>query len=159
LYDPQVEWEPKIEIPKEEIHVDNEKIQLSTGSFTKEELEALFGVLPVDITFVDKDDTVRYFSHGKDRIFERSRAILGRQVQFCHPPSSVHIVEEILNDFKSGKQDEATFWINFNGKFIHIAYYAMHDAQGKYSGTLEVTQDVSQYKKLEGERRLLTYDN
>ncbi|MEW6701535.1 MAG: DUF438 domain-containing protein, partial [Bacteroidota bacterium] len=159
LFDPTVEWKPKIEIPKEEKNVDNGRVQLSTGSFTKEELEALFGALPVDITFVDKDDKVRYFSHGKERIFERSRAILGRQVQFCHPPSSVHVVEKILNDFKSGKQNEATFWINFHGKFVHIAYYAMHDAQGKYLGTLEVTQDVSQYKKLEGERRLLTYDN
>ncbi|MFC2085269.1 DUF438 domain-containing protein [Bacteroidota bacterium] len=158
LYDPPVEWTPDIEIKKEDKKIDSSRIQLSTGSFTVEELEAFFGALPVDITFVDKDDKVRYFSHGKNRIFERNRAILGREVQYCHPPSSVHIVEKILNDFKSGTQNEAVFWISFQGMYVHIAYYAVRDKDGNYLGTLEVTQDVQQFKDLEGERRLLTYD-
>lgn len=158
LYDPQVEWKPEIEIPTQQKKNEENRVQLSTGAFTIEELEAVFSSLPVDLTFVDKDDMVKYFSHGKDRIFERSRAILGRKVQFCHPPSSVHIVERILNDFRSGAQSEAKFWINFRGKYVHIAYYAVRGANGEYLGTLEVTQDINQFRKVEGERRLLAYD-
>lgn len=155
---PEVKWRPEAEVPTEKKNAEGDRIQLSTGSFSIEELEAVFSSLQVDLTFVDKDDTVRYFSHGKDRIFARNKAIIGRKVQFCHPPSSVHIVEKILNDFKSGDQDEAKFWINFQGKFVHIAYYAVRGSEGNYLGTLEVTQDVNQFKNLEGERRLLTYD-
>lgn len=158
LYDPAVEWNHNVEIKKENKQIDNKRIQLSTGSFSVVELEALFSSLPVDLTFVDKDDKVRYFSHGKDRIFERNRAILGRQVQYCHPPSSVHIVEKIIDDFRSGREDEAKFWINLKNMYVHIAYYAMRDKNKNYLGTLEVTQDVKQYRNLEGERRLLTYD-
>ena len=83
---------------------------------------------------------------------------MGRQVQYCHPPSSVHIVEKILNDFKSGKQNSAKFWINFHGKYVHIAYYAMRGEKGNYLGTLEVTQDIAEYKKVEGEKRILSYE-
>ena len=101
---------------------------------------------------------MKFFSHGKDRIFQRPKAVLGRQVQYCHPPSSVHIVNQILDDFKSGKQDAAKFWINLHGKFVHIAYYAVRDANGNYLGTAEVTQDINEYKNLEGERRILQYD-
>jgi len=107
---------------------------------------------------VDKDDTVRYYSPGKQRIFDRSRAILGRKVQYCHPPKSVHIVNQIVKDFKAGKQERARFWINLQGKLIYICYYAVRDAQGEYIGTLEVTQDLTEVRELEGERRLLMYD-
>lgn len=158
LYAPAEKWKPAIETPNAVKPADNSKINLSTGSFTAEELEALFSSLPLDLTFVDKDDNVRYFSHGKERIFERSKAILGRKVQFCHPPSSVHIVEKILNDFKSGAQDSAKFWINFKGKFVHIAYYAVRNENKEYLGTLEVTQDIAPLRALDGERRLLSYE-
>ena len=114
--------------------------------------------MPFDITFVDKDDKVKFFSHGKQRIFERSKAILGRQVQFCHPPSSVHIVDKIIDDFRSGREDAAKFWINFKGMFVHIAYYAIRNEKGEYLGTAEITQDIAELKRTEGERRLLTYD-
>jgi len=113
--------------------------------------------MPFDLTFVDKDDIVKFFSHGSDRIFQRSNAILGRKVQYCHPPSSVHIVEKILNDFKSGEQNKASFWINFQGKFVYISYYALRDEENNYLGTLEVTQDLTELRKLEGERRILEY--
>jgi len=159
LFAPVNEWEPDISLPESTRTEDTSKIQLPTGSFTKEELEGIFSSVPFDLTFVDIDDNVRYFSHGKDRIFERSKAILGRKVQFCHPPSSVHIVEKILNDFKSGVQDSATFWINLKGKMVHIAYYAVRNEKREYLGTLEVTQDIAPLKALEGERRLLTYGN
>lgn len=131
---------------------------MPTGNFKLEELVAMFSTLPFDITFVDKDDSVRYFSPGKDRIFERTRAILGRKVQYCHPPKSVHIVNQIVKDFKEGKQDQARFWINMGGRMIYIVYYAVRNDTGDYLGTLEVTQDVTGIRALEGERRLLAYD-
>ena len=159
LYAPAEEWKPGLSTIEQAKPADNSRIQLSTGSFTKDELEALFSSLQVDLTFVDKEDNVRYFSHGKERIFERSKAILGRKVQFCHPPASVHIVEKILNDFKSGAQDSAKFWINFKGKLVHIAYYAVRGTNKEYLGTLEVTQDIAPFKALEGERRLLSYED
>lgn len=155
---PTSEWKPA-DIKEEDIKIkDTDRIQLPTGSFSIKELEAFLNTLPIDMTFVDKDDKVKYFSQGKERIFDRNKAILGRQVQFCHPPSSVHIVNKIIDDFKSKRQDSATFWINFGGKFVHIAYYAMRDEAGEYLGTLEVTQDIAGYKAIEGERRILSYD-
>jgi len=149
---------PSIEGYLEPQKKENGRINLSTGSFSVEELEALFSSLPVDLTFVDKDDRVKFFSHGEDRIFERNRAILERKVQFCHPPKSVHIVEQIVDDFKSGKQDSAKFWINFQNKYVHIAYYAVRNTKREYLGTLEVTQDIKQFREIDGEQRLLTYD-
>jgi DUF438 domain-containing protein len=161
LYAPQFEWTPEgefyMELPKPEAK--GGRIQMPTGSFSLDELIASFGALPFDLTFVDADDTVRYFSPGRDRIFDRSRAILGRKVQYCHPPKSVHIVNKIVKDFKDGTQEQARFWINMGGKFIYICYYAVRDAKGAYMGTLEVTQDLTELRALEGERRLLEYDN
>jgi len=160
LFVPQFEWTPEGGFHKEikKPAAAGGRIQMPTGSFSLEELIALFSTLPFDLTFVDKDDTVRYFNPGKERIFDRSRAILGRKVQYCHPPKSVHIVNQIIKDFKSGKQDRARFWINMRGRLIYICYYAARDAQGGYMGTLEVTQDLTEVRALEGERRLLTYD-
>jgi len=131
---------------------------MPTGSFTLEELIAVMSTLPFDLTFVDKDDTVRYFTPGKERVFSRSIAILGRKVQYCHPPKSVHVVDQILNDFKSGRQDRARFWINLRGRLVYICYYAVRNEQGEYLGTLEVTQDLTEARSLKGERRLLMYD-
>jgi uncharacterized protein len=160
LFYPVNEWEPELNGTINKEHDEPQgKIKLSTGSFTLQELEGLFGALPVDITFVDKEDNVRFFSHGADRIFQRDKAILGRKVQFCHPPSSVHVVEQILNDFKSGKQDSAKFWINIKDKFVHIAYYAVRNESKEYLGVVEITQDIAPFKAIEGERRILEYNN
>jgi DUF438 domain-containing protein len=160
LYAPQFEWVPEGGLHKEikKAAAAGGRIQMATGSFTLEELIATFGTLPFDMTFVDKDDTVRYFTPGRERIFDRSRAILGRKVQYCHPPKSVHIVNQIVRDFKAGKQDRARFWINMRGRLIYICYYAMRDTEGNYLGTLEVTQDLTEVRSLEGEQRLLAYD-
>ncbi|GAB4488631.1 MAG: DUF438 domain-containing protein [Anaerolineales bacterium] len=160
LFAPQFEWTPEGGFHKEirKPTAAGGRVQMPTGSFALEELIATFSTLPFDLTFVDKDDTVRYFSPGKERIFDRSRAILGRKVQYCHPPKSVHIVNQIVKDFKAGKQDRARFWINMRGRLIYICYYAVRDAQGGYMGTLEVTQDLTEVRALEGERRLLMYD-
>ncbi len=160
LYAPQFEWTPEGGIQAEALKpaAKGGRVQMPTGNFSLEELIATFTALPFDLTFVDKDDTVRYFSPGKERIFDRSRAILGRKVQYCHPPKSVHIVNQIVKDFKAGKQERARFWINMGGRLIYICYYAVRDAQGAYMGTLEVTQDLTEVRSLEGERRLLAYD-
>jgi len=107
------------------------------------------------VTFVDEEDTVRYFSQTPERIFARTPAIIGRKVQNCHPPKSVDIVNRLLEDFKAGRRNVAEFWIQMAGKFIHIRYFALRDAAGKYRGTIEVSQDISPLRKLEGERRLL----
>ncbi len=157
LYDPQAEWKPEGTMVSPLTYKQGKAIQLSTGSFNPDELEAIFKILPLDLTFVDKDDRVKFFSHGPERIFVRNRAILGRDVRMCHPPSSVHIVEQILNDFRSGKQSSASFWINMRGKFIYIDYYAVRDKDGDYMGTLEFTQDLTRLRELQGEQRLLSY--
>ncbi|NMC41101.1 MAG: DUF438 domain-containing protein [Bacteroidales bacterium] len=159
LYDPPVEWKPPKEAGEEEDgHVTaGSRIQLPTGSFTLEELTELLNHLPVDITFVDRNDRVKYFSMSKDRIFQRNRAILNRDVRHCHPPASAHIVDRIIEDFKSGKASSAPFWINMGGKMIHIEYFAIRNESGEYLGTLEVSHDISGYRKLEGEQRILSY--
>jgi hypothetical protein len=144
----------KVEIsePKD---VPKGKMIFETGSFTKEELETLLNTLPVDITFVDKEDTVQYFSQTKERIFPRAKAVIGRKVQQCHPQKSIHIVNQILEDFKNNKRDVAEFWINLNNRLIYIRYFPVRNKDGGYLGCLEVTQDITDIKKIEGEKRLL----
>jgi len=132
-----------------------EVIQFSTGTLTKEVLEAIFSTLPVELTFVDADDTFRFFSHLRGAIFTRSTATLGTRVQNCHPQKSLHLVNKILSEFKDGSRDVAEFWINLQGKLMHIRYFAVRDKSGKYLGSLEVTQDITEIKKIEGEKRLL----
>ncbi|MBI2859589.1 MAG: DUF438 domain-containing protein [Chloroflexi bacterium] len=140
---------------KEEPVYSDGAVQLPTGTLQLKELQAMLDTLPIDITFVDKDDSVRYFSGGKGRIFGRTRAIIGRKVQNCHPPQSLDRVEKILNSFKEGRSDPFDFWINFKGKFIYIRYFPVRDGSGKYLGALEMTQDIGPVRGLEGERRLV----
>lgn len=142
---------PGVELPAAE------GIALPTGTLSLEQLINIFSTLPVDLTFVDADNRVAFFSEGPDRVFARSRAILGRKVQHCHPPKSVHIVDRIVDDFRAHRQSVAEFWINFHGRFVHVRYFAVRDKDQNYLGTLEVTQDVTQIRALEGERRLLEY--
>lgn len=134
-----------------------EPLRFETGAASKDELEAILNSLPIDITFVDRDDTVRYFNKLGNRIFARTKAIVGRKVQQCHPPKSVHIVNEIVNSFKNGKENVAEFWIQQGARTIHIRYFPVRDQNGKYVGTLEVTQDITELKKIEGEKRLLDW--
>jgi DUF438 domain-containing protein len=159
LYDPQKEWKPvwAKEDSIEELNKTGQNIQLPSGSFTVEELLAILNTLPIDMTFVDRNDKVKYFSQGKERIFQRNRAILNRDVRHCHPPASAHIVDKIIEDFKSGREDQAPFWINSGDKMIHINYFALRNDKGEYLGTLEVSHDVSGYRKLEGDQRILSY--
>ena len=161
---PSDEQPVKIETAAAEAVIKEEKYErtnemnefpLTTGDLTLSQINLLLTHLPVDITFVDENDTVRYFSETPTRIFKRTPAIIGRKVQNCHPPASVHKVVAIVEDFRAGKRDSAEFWIQMNGMFIHIQYFAMRDAAGNYRGTLEVSQEISALRKLEGEKRLL----
>ncbi len=131
-------------------------IALPTGFLSVTELTHLLNTLPVDITFVGKDDTVRYFSQAAERVFPRTKAIIGREVANCHPPASVHIVEGIVADLKSGKKDHEDFWIKMGGKYIYIRYFAVRDEKGAYLGVLEVTQDIAAIRQIEGEKRLVS---
>jgi len=158
LYDPKGLWNPEgMDTNKKELEASEDLIQLPSGSFTKTELQAILNSLPIDMTFVDKNQKVKYFSQSEERIFDRNRAILNRDVKLCHPPSSVGIVEEILHDFSSGKETKAPFWIQMGGKFIHIEYIALRDDNGNFLGTLEVSQNLTEKRKLEGDQRLLSY--
>ena len=130
-------------------------VKFAAGALTPTELAAIMDTLPVDITFIDKDDRVRYFNQAPDRLFVRSPAIIGRAVQNCHPEKSVHIVNRILDEFKHGTRDVAEFWITMGDKTAYIRYFPVRDGNGSYLGTLEVTQDITRIKSLEGEKRLL----
>jgi len=159
LYDPQVDWRPEgvAEESINEMQQSGGQIQLPSGGFNVEELLAILNHLPVDMTFVDRNDKVKYFSQGAERVFQRNRAILNRDVRLCHPPASAHIVDKIVADFKSGKESRAPFWINMGGKMIHIEYFALRNDKGEYLGTLEVSHNVNVYRELEGEQRILSY--
>lgn len=159
LIDPEEEWKPAGVVIEKQQYVNAGAIQLTSGSFDIKQLEALFLHLPIDITFVDANDKVAFFSHSPNRVFERNRSIIGRDVRMCHPPGSVNIVEQIISDFKSGKENKAVFWMsNFMGRFIYIEYSAVRDKGGNYLGVVEVTQDITQMRKLEGDQRLLSYE-
>jgi len=116
----------------------------------------MLDALPVELTFADAEDRVRYFNKlDKDKIFSRTLSAVGRLVQQCHPPKSIHLVNKIIQEMKEGKRDQATFWIHFNGMYLFIAYYAVRDENGNYRGVVEMVQDVNPYRALEGEKRLL----
>lgn len=133
------------------------RFKTETGELTFDEILMVFGALPVDLTFVDENNRVRFFTKPKDRIFPRSAAVIGRDVKNCHPPESVHVVEEIIESFRSGRETTAKFWINMKEKIILIQYFALFDSSGKYRGVLEASQDITEIKRLDGERRLLKW--
>lgn len=132
-------------------------VKLPTGHMTMTELTALLNTLPIDITYTDKTNTVKFFSESSERIFPRTRAIIGRKVENCHPPKSVDKVEQVVENLRSGKKDVEEFWIQLHGKFIHIRYFALRDENGEFLGTLEVTQNIAPLRELEGDQRLVNY--
>ena len=127
------------------------------GYLTPEQVNFIFKFLPVDITYVDENDRVVFYNRGDERVFPRSAGIIGREVKFCHPPKSVDQVLKILEEFKAGRQDVADFWITFKGKFVHIRYFAVRDEEKNYRGVIEMSQDVTEIRALEGEKRLLDW--
>ncbi len=133
-------------------------INLEVGSITPEQINLIFKHMPFDVTYVDEFDEVRYYNKGEDRVFPRSPGIIGRQVKYCHPPKSVHVVEKIVDAFKKGERNDASFWINLQGKFVYIQYFAVRDENGKYRGVVEITYDGTKIRALEGEQRLLDWE-
>jgi hypothetical protein len=154
---PQITAIPRALKKAESAHGPEGSLQFETGSLSKEEIEAILNALPVDISFVDADDTVKYFNKAEKRIFVRTKAVIGRKVQMCHPQKSVHVVNKILEAFKKGEKDSAEFWITMNNRLVHIRYFTVRDKNGKYMGTMEVTQDLTDLKKIEGQKRLLDW--
>lgn len=128
------------------------------GYMTVDQVNLLLKTMPLDITFVDENDKVIFYNRGEERVFPRSAGIIGREVKFCHPPKSVGTVLKILEEFKKGTKNEASFWINFKGQLIYIRYFAVRDAEKKYRGVIEMSQDITEIKKIEGENRLLNWD-
>ena len=153
LIAPEGKWIPK----RVDAEVEDVKgyVKFDTGILSFAEINAIFNTLPFDITFIDKDDIVKYFSQGKDRIFVRTKAVIGRNVQNCHPPASVNIVDQIVSDFKSGAKDTEHFWIPMGEWYVYIQYFAVRDEAGEYIGVMEVTQDIKPIQAITGEKRLL----
>ncbi len=157
LEPPKTRWvkedkeEEKI-VPKE---IKEGEVPFDAGSLSFLEANQILNTLPFDMTFIDKDGHVKYFTTGAERIFERPLTVIGRHVNMCHPPESVHVVEKIVNSFKSGKKDFEDFWIPLKDKFILIRYFAIRDKEGNYLGTLELSQNIKPLKELEGSKRIL----
>ncbi len=140
-------------------NINSELVDLKSGQLSVEQLILLFNHLPVDITFVDENDKVRFFSTPKERIFHRTNAVIGRDVHNCHPQESVHMVDKIIKSFREGKKDNANFWISMrNGKRVLIQYFALRDGNNEYKGVIEVTQEISEIQKLEGDKRILDWE-
>ena len=134
------------------------RIRLNEGWLLEEQLNLMLQFMPVDLTYVDENDIVLFYNRGDNRVFPRSAGIIGREVKFCHPPKSVDQVLMILREFKAGRRDEAEFWIEFKGKFIHIQYFAIRDEDGTYKGVIEMSQDVTHIRNLKGQQRLLDWE-
>jgi DUF438 domain-containing protein len=162
LVEPKAQWKATAQttddLPAEAYEKTSEDggyIKFDAGMMSQEEVNALLNTLPVDITFVDKDGAVKYFTQGKERIFARPKTVIGRHVSNCHPPASVHIVEKIIEDLKSGRKDHEDFWIRMGEKYVFIRYFAVRNAKGEYLGVAEFTQDIAPIQKITGEKRLL----
>jgi DUF438 domain-containing protein len=159
LIPPPPEWKPaktRVSEGQPEISAQPGTIVLPTGSLQMNELVGMLNTMPVDITFVDKHNIVRYYSEGTERIFPRTKAAIGRRVVDCHPPASVHIVERIIDSFRSGRKNHEDFWIKLGEKYVLIRYFAVRDVDGAFLGTLEVTQDIKPLQAIRGEKRLVS---
>jgi hypothetical protein len=135
------------------------EVDLKTGYLSAEQIKLIFDHLPVDITYVDENNKVKFFSTPEKRIFRRTNSIIGRDVKNCHPHESVHVVEQIVESFRSGEKDKASFWIQMKGELILIQYFAVRDEKRKYRGVAEVSQEITEIRNLQGEKRLLDWTN
>ncbi len=156
LEKPKESWKKQEQTTVEEEAEYAGDVKFDAGALDAVEINAIFNTLPLDLTFVDKEGYVKFFTQGKERIFERPKTIIGRHVTLCHPPQSVHVVEEIINSFKSGEKDNEDFWINMKGMLVLIRYYAVRDKDNNYLGTLEITEDIKPIQDLSGEKRLVS---
>ncbi|MCP4761974.1 MAG: DUF438 domain-containing protein [archaeon] len=156
---PGNEWKP---ITSSSLHQldefkENGLLKLKTGNLSLKQIDLMLRNLPIDISFIDAKEEVAYYSNTEERIFPRSPGVIGRKVQFCHPQKSIDKVQQIIDSFRKGTKDVAEFWIQVNDKFIFIRYFAIHDDNGEFLGTLEVSQDITDIRKLKGEKRLLDW--
>ena len=154
---PELVLAPQDQVPQAQVPAPTGIMQFENGNLTKEQLDSLLNTLPVEITFIDENDTVRYFNKPEKIIFVRTKAIIGRKVQNCHPAKSLDTVTKIVQSFKTKKKNSAEFWINIGSRIVHIRFFAVRDLQGKYLGSMEVVQDVTDIQKLQGEKRLLDW--
>ena len=155
-----VKWPPEDEeaVPNKELPFSpDQRFRMDEGYMTLEQINLMLKYMPVDLTYVDENDRVVFYNRGEDRVFPRSAGIIGREVKFCHPPKSVGTVIRIVEEFRNGTKDEAEFWIRFKGRVIHIRYFAIRDKDKNYKGVIEMSQDITDIQKLEGERRLLNW--
>lgn len=159
IIEPEIEWKLKradiIKKEDEKGSLEGGYVKFETGILSSGEISAILNTIPGDMTFIDKDDTVKYFSQGKERMFARTKAVIGRSVQNCHPPASVDTVDKILSDFKSGAKDSESFWIKMGDLYVLIRYFAVRDKDGNYLGTLEFSQNIGPIQEIQGEKRLL----
>ncbi|NLM75978.1 MAG: DUF438 domain-containing protein [Clostridiaceae bacterium] len=162
LIKPKAKWKPVRVDVEEKAREEGEEpsndgyVDFDAGIMTPEEINAVLNTLPLDLTFVDKDGIVKWFSMGSERIFARPKTVLGREVKNCHPPASMHIVEKIIEDLKSGKKDHEDFWIRMGDRYAFIRYFAVRNKKGKFLGVLEVTQDIKPIQEITGEKRLMS---
>lgn len=166
LTEPQGVWKPvRMKMDEKETErkknkgegpINNGYVEFDAGFLVPEEINTILNTLPLDITFVGKDGTVKYFTQGKERIFARAKTVLGRKVENCHPPASVHVVEKIVEELKSGKKDHEDFWIKMGDMFVYIRYFAVRNAKGEYLGIMEVTQNIKPIQEITGEKRLMS---
>ena len=155
---PEARWKPAADTGMQQPTAGNiAGLSLDTGQLTLEQVNLVLTHLPVDLSFVNENDEVLYYSASPERIFPRSPGVIGRKVQNCHPPKSMDMVEKILKAFKDGSKSTAEFWIQMRGRVLHIRYFAVRDTAGKYRGCLEVSQDITQIQKLTGQKRLLDW--
>ena len=159
LIEPSVNWAPHKTGPPDTQNTKSQSaqgvIKFATGILTPKEIELIFSHLPIDVTFVGKDEVVKFFSAAKERIFHRTKTIIGRKVENCHPPASVHIVEQLVEELKSGKKAKEAFWLRLGDKYVYIEYIAVRDANGEFVGVLEATQDISPLQAITGEKRII----
>lgn len=149
----------EVPIARENQIVSGGLLKMNEGLMSLQQINLLFQTMPFDLTYVDENDKVLFYNRGEERVFPRSAGVIGREVRFCHPPKSVDTVLKILEEFKSGNKNDAEFWINYRGRTIHIRYFAVRDHEKKYKGVIEVSQDITDIKKIEGEKRLLDWNN
>lgn len=145
-------------VVRTDVVFDENASHFDEGYMTIEQVNLLFRTLPLDLTYVDENDRVIFYNRGEERVFPRSAGIIGREVRFCHPPKSVDTVLKILEEFRKGTQNEASFWFYYRDKLIYVRYFAVRDSEKNYRGVIEMSQDISETKKIEGERRLLEWE-
>jgi len=137
------------------VHTEDERRETMIDTLSKDLLELIMNTLPFELTIIDEHNKVLYFNREGKRIFPRPQSVIGKKVQDCHPPKTLHLVNQVIDDLRTARRESASFWIDLHRRKIYIRYFALRNQEGRYMGCIEVTQDITEIQKLEGERRLL----